>query len=194
MSQITLTSKPLYKEILANEEEITKLINKMAVSIIEEFKDKDPLFVCLLRGGIPFAAQLMFAITKNDPHFNPELDYMTVSRYGNSQVASTPRVIMDLSHKSDIANRPVIVLDDLIDKGGTYSFTKKHLENKGASHVYLATLVQRELSEPRGFDADFYCLSVTTEEWLVGMGMDDTRLGKEANRWANYVAIANPNQ
>lgn len=185
---------PLYKEILATEEDVAKHIDIMAKTIVEEFKDKNPLFVCLLRGGAPFATQLMFAITKYDPYFYPELDYITVSRYGGSQVAGTPRVIMDLSHKSDVVGRPVIILDDLIDKGGTYVFTRKHIENKGASNVYLATLVQRELKEPRGFDADFYCFSVTTEEWLVGMGMDDTRLGVEANRWAPYVAIANPNQ
>jgi len=185
---------PLYKEILSSEEQVTKCIDEMAKTIVNEFKNKNPLFVCLLRGGAPFAAQLMFAITKYDPYFNPELDYITVSRYGGSQVASTPRVIMDLSHKSDVTNRPVIILDDLIDKGGTYLFTKKHIENKGASEVYLATLVQRELKEPRGFDADFYCISIDSEEWLVGMGMDDARLGAEANRWAKYVAIANPNQ
>ena len=166
----------------------------MAKSIVKEFKGKNPLFVCLLRGGAPFAAQLMFAITRHDPYFYPELDYITISRYGSSQVASIPRVIMDLSHKSDVTNRPVIILDDLIDKGGTYLFTKKHIENKGASEVYLATLAQRELKEPRGFDADFYCISIDSEEWLVGMGMDDTRLGVEANRWAGYVGIANLTQ
>lgn len=183
----------LYKEILATEEEVTKHIDIMAKAIIEEFKDKNPLFVCLLRGGAPFATQLMFAITKHDPYFHPELDYITVSRYGGSQIAGVPRVIMDLSHKSNVTDRPVIILDDLIDKGGTYLFTKKHIENKGASEVYLATLVQREVKE-RGFGADFYCLSIDSEAWLVGMGMDDTRLGVEANRWAGYVAIANPNQ
>jgi len=142
---------------------------------------------------MPFATQLMFAITKQDAYFFPELDYMTVSRYGNSQVASTPRVVMDLSHKSRTTDRTIIVLDDMIDKGGTYIFTKKHLENKGAKNVYLAVLVQRELEQPRGFDADFYCFNIKSEEWLVGMGLDDTRLGVEANRWADYVAIANAN-
>jgi hypoxanthine phosphoribosyltransferase len=194
MSQTTLTSKSLYNEILASETEVASHIDTMAKSIVEQFKDKDPLFVCLLRGATPFATQLMFAITQYDPYFNPELDYMTVSRYGDSQVASTPRLVMDLSRKSVVADRPVIVLDDMIDKGGTYLFTKEHVENRGASAVYLAVLVQRELPEPRGFDADFYCFSVDSEEWLTGMGLDDTRLGKEGNRWAKYVAIANPNQ
>ncbi|HMI09124.1 MAG TPA: phosphoribosyltransferase family protein [Candidatus Saccharimonadales bacterium] len=191
MSNHTQDQPALYKEIVASPQEVYDKIDELATTIIREFKDKDPLFVCLLRGGMPFATQLMFAIARQDPYFNPELDYITVSRYGNSQIASEPRIVMDLSHKSTTTDRTIIILDDLIDKGGTYLFTKKHLENKGASEVYLAVLVQRELEKPRGFDADFYCISVKSEEWFVGMGMDDTRLGTEAHRWTDYVAIAN---
>ena len=185
---------PLYKEILATEQEVNERIDKLASTLIEEFKGKDPLFVCLLRGGMPFASRLMFAITKQDPYFYPELDYMTVSRYGEEQSASSVRVIMDLSPKTDVTGRSVIVVDDFIDRGGTYEFTKKLLENKGAAKVCLAALAQREIEEPRAFDADFYCFSIATQEWLVGMGLDDARLGREANRWAPWIATAYPTE
>jgi hypoxanthine phosphoribosyltransferase len=187
-----LKQDTLYSEKLANETEVAEGINNLASEIVQQFDGQDPLFVCLLRGGMPFASQLMFAITQQDPYFNPELDYMTVSSYGDGLTASEPKVVMDLSYKTTIANRPVIVLDDVIDKGGTYKFTKKYLEQKGAGKVYLAVLAQRELPEPRDINADFYCFSITSQEWLTGMGLDDPRLGKEANRWARYVAIANP--
>lgn len=189
-----LKQNTLYSEKLASEAEVTEHISVMASKIIQQFNGQDPLFVCLLRGGMPFACQLMFAITEQDPYFNPELDYMTVSSYGDGLTASEPKVVMDLSYKSKVVDRPVIVLDDMIDKGGTYRFTKKHLEQKGANKVYLAVLAQRELPEPRDINADFYCFSVTSQEWLTGMGLDDSRLGKEANRWARYVAIANPQE
>lgn len=182
----------LYKEILASEQEVAVKIDQIATEIVQKFTGKNPLFVCLMRGGIPFSAQLMFSITQQDPYFHPELDYMTVSTYGSGQVASTPRIVMDLSHKTIIGDRPVIILDDLIDKGGTYTFTRKYLESKGAKEVYLAVLVQRELTTPRQFNADFYGFSVSSQEWLVGMGMDDARLAVDANRWAKYIAIANP--
>ena len=188
----TETKRALHSEILATDQEVKAAINKLAIEIIREFKNQNPLFVCLLRGGIPFSSELMFAITQQDPHFFPELDYMTVSRYGANQTPSpTPHVVMDLSYKTAITGRTVIVLDDLIDKGGTYSFTKKHLEDKGATRVYLAALAQREIDELREFDADFYCFSIASQEWLTGMGLDDPRIGNEANRWAKYVAIAN---
>lgn len=183
---------PLYSQKLVSENELSEHIEKLAGEIIQQFKGQNPLFVCLLRGGMPFAAQLMFAITQQDPYFNPELDYMTVSSYGNKLTSSEPKIVMDLSYKSEIVDRTVIVLDDIIDKGSTYTFTKKHLEQKGAGQVYLATLVQRVPAEPREVDADFYCFNVSSQEWLTGMGLDDPRLGTEANRWARYVAIANP--
>lgn len=184
---------PLYSQKLISEAELTEHINKLAGEIIQKFAGQNPLFICLLRGGMPFAAQLMFAITRQDPHFHPELDYMTVSSYGSELAASEPRIVMDISYKSEITGRPVIVVDDMIDKGSTYTFTKKHLENKGAQQVYLAALVQRESVKSREFDADFHCFSVDSQAWLTGMGLDDPRIGREANRWAQYVAIANAN-
>ena len=188
---LMLEQKTLYSQKLASEAEVSNHINNLAGEIIQQFDGQDPLFVCLLRGGMPFASRLMFAITEQNPHFNPELDYMTVSSYSDGLTSSEPKMVMDVSYKSRIADRPVIILDDMIDKGGTYKFTKRHLEQKGASKVYLAVLAQRELSEPRDVNADFYCFSITSQEWLTGMGLDDPRLGKEANRWAQYVAIAN---
>jgi len=179
----------LYNKKLAAEQEVKQRIDKLAGELIDQFQGQNPLFVCLLRGGVPFASQLMFAITEQDPHFHPEMDYMTVSRYGNSRTAGEPRVAMDLASKTQVSDRPVIVLDDMIDKGATYVFTKKHLENKGAKQVYLAALVQRNI--PREIDADFYCFDIDSEEWLTGMGLDDSRIANEANRWAGYIAIAN---
>lgn len=183
---------PLYSQKLISEAELTEHIDKLAGEIIQKFTGQNPLFICLLRGGMPFTAQLMFAITKQDPHFHPELDYMTVSSYGSELTASEPRIVMDISYKSEITGRPVIVVDDMIDKGSTYIFTKKHLQNKGAESVYLAALVQRKAVESREFDADFYCFNVDSQQWLTGMGLDDPRIAKEANRWARYIAIANP--
>jgi hypoxanthine phosphoribosyltransferase len=182
----------LFDEQLATEQEVRARIDRLAVALVGQFKDTNPLFICLLRGGMPFASQLMFAIAKRDPHFHPELDYMTVSRYGNKQTASLPMVTMDASPKTVTNGRPIIVLDDMIDKGGTYTFAKTHLESKGAGGVYLAVLVQRELETPRGFNADFYCFSVSSQAWLTGMGLDDSRIAVDANRWAPYVATARP--
>ena len=186
--------KPLYSEILVTEQQLQDRIDAVAGDLVRNFAGKNPLFVCLLRGGMPFASRLMFAITKHDPYFFPELDYMTVSRYGEKLVGSAIRVVMDLSPKTKITGRPVIVVDDVIDKGKTYEYTKTLLEQKGASQVYLAALVQREIPEPRAFDADYYGFSFDVQEWLVGMGLDDPRLGREANRWAPWIATAHQSE
>jgi hypoxanthine phosphoribosyltransferase len=184
----------LHSDPLATRADIQARIEALGATLIAEFKNTNPLFVCLLRGGMPFASRLMFAIAQQDPYFHPELDYMTVSRYGKKQVASLPHIAMDLNSNTRTAGRPIIVLDDMIDRGGTYLFTKNHLKKKGAQAVYLAVLVQRELNEPREVDADFHCFSIASQEWLTGMGLDDTRIGIEANRWADFIAIANPSR
>lgn len=177
-------------DVIASSEDIKMMIKQLASRIIREHKNDNPLFICLLRGGVPFASQLMFAITDQDPYFHPELDYMTVSSYGSGQIASAPRIAMDISPKTIIKNRTVIVLDDMIDKGGTYAFTKELLEKRNVKSVQLAVLIQRKVKE-RTFDADFYCLEVDTDAWLTGMGLDDSRVGVDGNRWMRYIAAAN---
>jgi len=179
-----------YKNLLASEDEVAKRIDELAAQIIKQYKDKRPLFVCLLRGGAPFTARLMFAIAKIDPDFHPELDYMTIKTYGNERTSRPPELIADLLPSTEVAGRHVILLDDVLDTGVTADFTHQYMiEHQQAASVDMIVLVQKDVPRqtyPKatlwGFDAP--------AEWLTGMGMDDARVGKEGNRWAGYIAIA----
>lgn len=115
---------------------------------------------------------------------------MAVSRYGSKLTGEQPRVVLDLSPTTDLTNRPIILLDDMVDKGVTLDFTRRYLELCGAEEVHTAVLVQRE-TEDRIVSADYCCFHVESDAWLTGMGLDDARITKEANRWAGYIAIAN---
>ncbi len=185
----TGTSK-LYKKILYSEDIVQKKIDDLAHQIIEIYKNKDPLFVCMLRGGAPFSAQLMASITKQDPEFYPELDYMTVRTYGDKRIVKSPELIMKLSPHTSPKNRPALILDDVLDTGETALFTREYLVNVGSTSVDLCVLVNKDVLRPvysgrvlYGFDAP--------SNWLTGMGLDDARIAPEANRWAPYIAIAN---
>lgn len=177
--------------MIATETQVTKRIDELAVQIIAKYKDKNPLFVCLLRGGAPFATRLMFAITARDPEFHPEMDYLTVKTYGDERTDQQPKLLADILPTTKPAGRPVIILDDVLDKGVTAAFTHQYMvEHHGAASVDLVVLVQKNRERTAypnaslsGFDAP--------DDWLTGMGLDDASVAKEANRWASYVAIAN---
>ena len=174
--------------VLASPKQIDTAITEMAKNIIQTFDGSRPLFVALLRGAAPFASKLLFEITKQAPAMHPELDYMTVSTYGEGRRAGTPRIAMDIAPDAELTDRTVVVLDDVLDKGVTSTFVTKHLLDKGAKEVQLAVLVEKDIERVSPKHADFAGFHAG-EEWLAGMGMDDASVSKDGYRWLNEIRI-----
>jgi hypoxanthine phosphoribosyltransferase len=177
-----------YMKLLASSEQVDSAIQRMARDIVKELGNPRPLFVALLRGAAPFASKLMFELVRLQPELHPELDYMTVSTYGTGRKAGTPHIAMDISPSTDVTGRIVIILDDVLDKGVTSSFITNYLLDKGASHVKLAVLVEKDIERTSPTHADFACFHAG-EEWLVGMGMDDSSATRDGYRWLNEIRI-----
>ncbi|MGO9583690.1 MAG: phosphoribosyltransferase [Acidimicrobiales bacterium] len=186
-----MSETPLYKEILYTESEVDARIAEMAVDITHRYKGTDTLFVSLLNGAQPFTAKLMRAIQHRDPYFHPNVQSMIVSRYGSSREGGQPRLVTDLPPEyRELTNRHVVLLDDLVDGGGTTDFTERHLYGYGALRVERIVLVKKLKKPPIVCDLAMYGFEAP-DVWLTGMGMDNVRLGREANRWAGWIAIAN---
>jgi hypoxanthine phosphoribosyltransferase len=184
------TDSQFYHDLLATEAEVTARINELAQAIIQNYRNKDPLFVCLLRGGAPFATRLMFAITAMDPTFHPEMDYMTLRTYGDERTDKQPELLTDLLPTTKAEGRHVILLDDVLDKGVTAHFARARMvEDHGAQVVDLIVLVQK-IRERTNFPQATLWGFEAPDVWLTGMGLDDSRIAKEANRWAGYIGIA----
>lgn len=166
--------------------DIDARIAEIAASIIRSFPDEKPLFVALLRGAMPFAAKLMFAISRADPHFQPELDYMMVSTYGAGRNAGEPHIVTDLAPDTTVAGRTVVIVDDVLDKGITAHFVMAHMDSRGARATKLAVLAEKKTERTYAIEAD-YCGFTFDDEWLVGMGMDDASAGKEHGRWQDGI-------
>lgn len=178
------------KVLLASPDEVLAAINRVADEIIRDYSNESPLFVSLLRGAAPFSSQLLFAISRLEPNRHPELDYMTVSTYGDERTAGQPRIVTDLAPETVVKGRPVIILDDVLDKGITADFVAKHLLTKGAASVKLAVLVDKKTDRTHPIAADYACLQ-TDDVWLAGMGMDDAATATEAYRWSDYIIEIN---
>jgi hypoxanthine phosphoribosyltransferase len=188
--QLTSSAPALYATVLHSAEEVDRRIDEMAEELVERYRDTNPLFVCLLRGGAPFATRLMFAVARLDPHFHPELDYVTVRTYASERSASHPELVMGLAPGTDIHGRTVVMLDDVLDRGHTAGFTAGYLRLLGAASVDLVVLMQKSFAREHFPTATIHGFEAP-DEWLTGMGMDDARLARDANRWLGDLAIAN---
>lgn len=174
------------RKIFATDKQVTDRINQLASEVISDLSGKNPLFVALLRGAAPFASQLMFSIAKQSPDFNPELDYMMVKTYGAGQKAGEPHIITDLAPDTTTKGRPVVIIDDVLDKGITAHFVASHLRSRGAEDIRLAVLADKRTEKTHDIKADYVGFEVD-DAWLVGMGMDDAGSGKEHSRWLGSI-------
>jgi hypoxanthine phosphoribosyltransferase len=133
----------------------------------------------------------MCAIQAYDPHFHPNVQSMIVSRYGPNREPGQFRIVTDLPPDyRALAKYRVIVLDDLVDRGSTLRYAREHLLDYGAQQVDCVVLVKKMNGLPVEDSVVTFGFE-TPNVWLTGMGMDDSRIGPEANRWAGWIAAAN---
>ena len=170
--------------LIASPEQLNTIIDGLADQILGDYA-QSPLFVVLLRGGAPFASKLMFSIARQSPDYHPELDYMVVSTYGQDRTASQPVIITDLAPTTSPKGRNIVIIDDVIDQGVTSDFVRELLLSRGAKSVKLAVLVTKSV-KGRSSQADYAGIT-TSDQWLIGMGLDDAKHGHEHYRWSDSI-------
>ena len=185
-------------EKLYSKKEINQQIGRLASEITAKYNGDDaeygdnPLFVALLRGANPFASKLMFEITKQAPDFNPELDYMTTSRYADSMTPNAEtKIVMDIAPTTEIEDRNVIIIDDVLDMVETATTVREHMLALGARCVELAVLVEKDVPRTTTIEADYVGFTAPNK-WLVGMGMDEGAIKKESFRWDENIYAVDP--
>lgn len=173
-----------YRQLFTSQQ-VSQRIEELAVDLVRDHHDSNPLFIALLRGAAPFASMLMFAIARHDPEFHPDIDHMMVSTYGKDHTAKQPVIVTDLAPGTSVTGRAVIILDDVIDLGITSDFVRTTMLERGAASVKLAVLGNKTVVG-RKTDAEYVGFDCG-EKWLVGMGLDDAQAGHEHYRWLDEI-------
>src|SRR5436190_719796 len=104
-------------KILIPSDRLQGRIYELGAQISADYGDTRPLLVCVLKGGVMFLSDLSRAL--NIPH---ELDFMAVSSYGGKRVETSGVVRIMLDLHSNIENRHVLIVEDIIDTGHTLSY------------------------------------------------------------------------
>lgn len=149
---------------LCNEAEVERALDKMALAISEQLKDHNPLLLCALNGGIVTFGKLL---TRFD--FPLTVDAINASRYRNKTSGSDVQWL--LKPNSEINDRSVLIIDDILDEGYTLEAIINYCQEQGAESVYTAVLVDKQIPQPKPVVADFVGL-VIENYYLFGYGMD----------------------
>ena len=146
--------------------EVDVALDKMAHEISERISHENPLFLCVVVGGIVPLGNLLPRLD-----FPLEVDYIHATRYQNKTVGR--ELAWKAVPQSSLKNRTVIIVDDILDGGITLSEIVKYCEGQGAKKVLTAVLVDKDNARLSGGlpSADFFGLRVDNH-YVFGYGMD----------------------
>ena len=166
------------EKVLVSHEEIVAAAEKLGAQLTEEYQGQNPILVGILKGSIPFFAELIKHI---DTHI--ETDYMIVSSYhGGTESSGSVKIIKDLDQ--DIKGRHVLFIEDIIDTGRTLKDLLELFQDREPASLKIATLLDKPEGRVVEIEPDYTCYTIPNE-FVVGFGLDY----KENYRNLPYVGV-----
>ncbi|QIB28062.1 hypoxanthine phosphoribosyltransferase [Caloranaerobacter azorensis] len=153
------------RQILIETDELQKRIKELGQEITRDYKDKDLVVICVLKGAVMFMSDLCKNID-----LPLSIDFMAVSSYGSStQSSGVVRILKDLD--SSIEDRDVLIVEDIIDTGLTLSYLVENLKSRGPKSVKLCTLLNKPERRKTDVKVDYIGFTIP-DEFVVGYGLD----------------------
>ena len=169
------------EKVLLSEEQIQEKVLELAKILAEEYADKDPVFVGVLKGVVMFFGDMVKRI--NIPC---QIDFMWISSYAGTESAGM-QVRRDVS--ADLKGRHVVILEDIFDTGNSLEFTYHHLMAKEPASLKICTLLDKpDRRNPAVTVKPDYTGFVIPNEFVVGYGLDFN----EHYRNLPYVGVLKP--
>lgn len=164
-------------EVLYTEAEIHERIRGLARAIERDYAGENLLIVGVLRGAVMVMADLA-----RELKLDIVMDWMAVSSYGSGTKSSgVVRILKDLD--SDITNRKVLIVEDIIDSGLTLSWLQGNLRSRGADSVEICALFRKPLAAKVEVEVAYVGFDIPNE-FVIGYGLD------YAERYRNLRDVA----
>lgn len=153
------------ERVLLTQEQIEDRLTEMAAEIDADYAGRDLLLVGVLRGAVMVMADLSRRL-----HLPVEMDWMAVSSYGSGTRSSgVVRILKDLD--TDLHDRNVLIVEDIIDSGLTLSWLLTNLQSRGPASVEIATLLRKPEAAKVEVPVRYVGFDIPTE-FVVGYGLD----------------------
>lgn len=147
-------------------EDVDAALDKMATEITAKVSESSPIFMCVLLGGIIPLGNLLPKL-----NFPLELDYAHATRYSGKTYGG--EIIWKAKPRSNLKNRTVVIVDDILDGGVTLATIKNYCLEQGAKEVFTAVLIDKVKPREDGAlkDVDFKGL-IVDDKFVFGYGLD----------------------
>tara|TARA_B100000427_G_scaffold295164_1_gene274150 strand:+ start:356 stop:892 length:537 start_codon:yes stop_codon:yes gene_type:complete len=168
MSTINIKNKEF--ELFISNNDISSIVKSIAQDI-NTTGVKDPLFVAVLNGSFVFAADIMREITIP----NAKISFIKLSSYSGTK--TTGQVNKLIGVNTEVKNRNIIILEDIIDTGITLEKIIALFEKKNVADIKIATLLFKPEAYTKDIPIDFIGRSITND-FVVGYGLDYDEIGR----------------
>lgn len=152
---------------LVSEEEVKKTVQRLGAEITAHYGqlERELMVIGLLRGSFIFMADLVRQIK-----IPLVVDFMTLSSYGDGTISSGDvKVVMDLD--SSIEDRDVLLVEDIVDTGRTFSKVIRMMRNRNPRSLKVCTFLNKPAARIADIDIDFCGVDIPNE-FAVGYGLD----------------------
>lgn len=171
----------LIGKVLISEEELKKRVAELGAQITEEYGGKDILIIGILKGSVPFLADLIRQIK-----IPLRYDFMAVSSYGASTKSSgAVRILKDLD--GSVEDKHILIAEDIVDTGLTLKYLKENLARRQPLSLKIVTLLDKPERREVEIHPDYNGF-VIPNEFVVGYGLDFN----EMYRNLPYVGVLKP--
>ncbi len=164
---MVLPHEKYLKEVLIDEHTLQNRIAELGAEISRDYADVDNLvLICILKGGVMFLTDIMRHITV--PH---EIDFMAAASYGRGARSTSGTVRIEMDIRTQIEDRHLLIVEDIIDSGYTLSFVMETLQARRPASLKLCTLLDKAARREVDVSPDYVGFSIDNK-FVFGYGLD----------------------
>jgi tRNA(Ile)-lysidine synthase len=158
-------AEPDVGPVLVSAEQLAIRVAELGAQITADYADEPPLLVAVLKGAMLFMSDLCRCIA-----LPVDVDFMAVSSYGSAtKTSGVVRIVKDLD--SELENRHVLVVEDIIDSGLTLNYLRRYLHARSPKSVEICALLVKEGEQRVALDLRYIGFTIPPE-FVVGYGLD----------------------
>ncbi len=152
------------KEVYFTEQQLAEKVAELGARITEDYRDRNPLIVSVLKGSYVFMADLTRRIQTPC-----NIDFMVVSSYGKgTKTSGEVQIIKDIEQPID--GRDLMIVEDILDSGVTLNYLMQVLMARGANSIRLCTLLSKPARHKVHVPIDYLGFEIP-DEFVVGYGL-----------------------
>ena len=169
------------ERVLYSEEMLGKRMDELATDLTKDYKHKRKMIISVLSGAVLFTVDMIERLD-----IMAQIDFIDVSSYFGG-LGSTGKVKLIHDLKTDVKDRHVLIMEDIVDTGRTLKYLMDLLADRGAKSIKVCSLLNKPEGRKVDVEPDYVGFTVP-KEFLVGYGLDY----KGFYRNLPYVGILKP--